>query len=305
MPIFYFDHNIYIYSLTNEDLRNKLQTLSKEKYKCIYSPAHIEEIFKASSENDSYEPREDLLSIISAVTSNQEALPQSPPNQAIIIRTENPSDCYRRVASFDSTDRVTSDSSARLKDDQMHYKPLMKEVKEYRNISNISPLKIFDYDLVKSNIDELNQNIETEINKYNMNRENLILSMIGCCKKLPDDFRFEKNRYALMINDHTQLEYTIEILFRVLNYCGYNAEKMEKTAISGTHDVSHAIYATAADYLFTTDTHFALKCQAVYSFLGIKTKILYQSNVSLASRINDLCIECSQVPFLFCSKDIP
>ena len=288
MPILYFDHNIYIYSLTNADLHNKLQTLSKEKYKCIYSPAHIEEIFKASSENDSYEPREGLLSIISAVTSNQEAFPQSPPNQAVIIRTEKPSDCYRRVARFDSTDRVTSDSSARLKDDQMHYKPLMKEVKEYRNISNISPLKIFDYDLVKSKIDELNQNIEAEINKYNLSIENLFLSMMGCCKKLPDDFRFEKNRYALMINDYTQLEYTIEILFRVLNYCGYNAEKKEKTAISDTHDVSHAIYATAADYLFTTDTHFALKCQAVYSFLGIKTKIIHCSIPDIISKIEGI-----------------
>lgn len=285
MPILYFDHNIYIYSLTNEDLRNKLKTLSKEKYKCIYSPAHIEEIFKASSENNSYESREGLLSIISAVTSNLEAFPQSPPNQAIIIRTEEPSDCYRRVARFDSTDRVASDSIARLKDDQMHYKPLMKEVKKYCNISNIPPLKIFDYDLVKSKIDELNQNIEAEINKYNLSIENLFLSMIGCCKKLPDDFCFEKNRYALMINDHTQLEYTIEILFRVLNYCGYNAEK---NAISSTHDVSHATYATAADYLFTTDTHFALKCQAVYSFLGVKTKIIHCSVPDIISKIEEI-----------------
>lgn len=285
MPILYFDHNIYIYSLTNEDLRNKLKTLSKEKYKCIYSPAHIEEIFKASSKNDSYKSRKGLLSIISAVTSNLEAFPQSPPNQAIIIRTEEPSDCYCRVARFDSTDRVASDSIARLKDDQMHYKPLMKEVKKYRNISNIPPLKIFDYDLVKSKIDELNQNIEAEINKYNLSIENLFLSMIGCCKKLPDDFRFEKNRYALMINDHTQLEYTIEILFRVLNYCGYNAEK---NAISSTHDVSHAIYATAADYLFTTDTHFALKCQAVYSFLGVKTKIIHCSVPDIISKIEEI-----------------
>jgi len=288
MPILYFDHNIYIYSLTNADLHNKLQTLSKEKYKCIYSPAHIEEIFKASSENESYEPREGLLSIISAVTSNQEAFPQSPPNQAVIIRTEKPSDCYRRVAEFDTTDRVKIDSIIRLKDDQMHYKPIMEKDKCYRNISNIPPDKIFDYDSVKSKIDALNQNIEAEINKYNLSIENLFLSMMGCCKKLPDDFRFEKNRYALMINDHTQLEYTIEILFRVLNYCGYNAEKKEKTAISGTHDVSHAIYATAADYLFTTDKHFALKCEAVYNYLGIKTRIIYCDVSNIISKIEDI-----------------
>lgn len=228
MKTVYFDHNIYIYSLSNEDLRLKLQTLSKEQYICIYSPAHIEEIFKAFSENEFYEWKENLLSIISLVTSNKEALPQSPPNKAVVIQTEKPSDCYRRVAELDSTDRVKRDSIARLKDDQMHYKPLMEDNKCYRNISNISPLQIFDYDLVKSIIDELNQNIEIEINKYNLNIENLFFSLIGCSKKLPDDFHFEKNRYALMINDHTQLEYTIEILFRILNYCGYNAEKRKK-----------------------------------------------------------------------------
>lgn len=288
MKTIYFDHNIYIYSLSNEDLRLKLQTLSKEKYICIYSPAHIEEIFKASSENESYEPREDLLSIISSVTSNKEAFPQSPPNKAVVIRTEKPSNCYHRVAEFDSTDRVRRDSIVRLKDDQMHYKPIMKKNKCYRNISNIPPDKIFDYDLVKSKIDELNHNIEAEINKYNLNLENLILSLLGCSKKLPDDFCFEKNRYALMIHDHTQLEYTIEILFRILNYCGYNAEKKEKTAISGTHDVSHAIYATAADYFFTTDKHFALKCEAVYNYLGIKTRIIYCDVSNIIGKIEDI-----------------
>ena len=170
----------------------------------------------------------------------------------------------------------------------MHYKPIMKKNKCYRNISNIPPDKIFDYDLVKSKIDELNHNIEVEINKYNLNLENLILSLLGCSKKLPDDFCFEKNRYALMIHDHTQLEYTIEILFRILNYCGYNAEKKEKTAISGTHNVSHAIYATAADYFFTTDKHFALKCEAVYNYLGIKTRIIYCDVSNIISKIEDI-----------------
>ena len=286
MSTLYFDHNIYIYSLSNEELCSKLKGLNKEKYICIYSPAHIEEIFKASSKNESYEPRKNLLSIISTVTSNKVALPQSPPNKAIEIKTESPYICYRRVAQFDTTNRVESDSVAKLKVDQMHYKPLMEEDKHYRNISNISPLVIFDQDLVKSKIDELNRNIKNEICKYNF--ENIIFSLIGVHKNLPDDFRFEKNRYDLMINDHTQLEYTIEVLFRILNYCGYNAEKKEKTAISGTHDVSHAIYATAADYLFTSDRHFAFKCEAVYNYLGIKTKIIYCNVPDIIRKIEDI-----------------
>ena len=63
-------------------------------------------------------------------------------------------------------------------------------------------------------------------------------------------------------------------MFRILNQNGYYSEKKVKTSISGTHDVSHAIYATVARWLLTADSRFYKKCEAVYTFLEVPTKVL-------------------------------
>ena len=62
---------------------------------------------------------------------------------------------------------------------------------------------------------------------------------------------------------------------RVLNYCGYIAEKNERAAVSSTHDTTHCTYGTACDGIITMDKRFARKCQAVYYYIGVTTKVLY------------------------------
>ena len=61
------------------------------------------------------------------------------------------------------------------------------------------------------------------------------------------------------------------MLFNLLNYIGYNYEKEQRKAISGTHDISHAIYATEA-----------------YSFLGAKTTVIYCKQQDIIDVWNDL-----------------
>lgn len=58
--------------------------------------------------------------------------------------------------------------------------------------------------------------------------------------------------YDELKKSHKVLESVIEILFRVLNISGYNADKEEATTISVIHDVTHAIYATKANKLFSS-----------------------------------------------------
>lgn len=102
-----------------------------------------------------------------------------------------------------------------------------------------------------------------------------MLGLLNIYKTLPDDFCLKKGNFAELEMFHTQLECTIEILFRILNYSGYCAEKNVHTSISGTHDVSHAIYATKTAALITTDLKFSKKCRAVYEFLGVKTDVVF------------------------------
>ena len=89
-----------------------------------------------------------------------------------------------------------------------------------------------------------------------------------------------------MKNSFPDLEYCIEILFRILNQNGYNAEKSEKNSASGIHDVSHAIYATKANFLLTEDKRFYKKCQAVYSYLGVPTKVVLCDDSNLIGKLH-------------------
>ena len=112
------------------------------------------------------------------------------------------------------------------------------------------------------------------VKKHNSSYENFIFKLSGIDKDLPEDLEIHQGMYSEIKNCHKVLEFVIEILFRMLNVHGYNAEKKEDTTISGIHDVSHAIYATQASKLFTVDKRFASKCKAIYYFLGVDTEVI-------------------------------
>lgn len=48
----YLDHNIYIEALENKKLRNLL-VKPTEKLQCLYSPAHMEEIYRVDADKTS------------------------------------------------------------------------------------------------------------------------------------------------------------------------------------------------------------------------------------------------------------
>lgn len=269
----YLDHNIYIEALENKKLK-KLLISPKGKLQCLYSPAHMEEIYKVEADKQSkhHSEMKQLKHLISAVSSDFEVFPG---NTGLQIIKEHPTKCYMRVKETDTRERVVNDSLIKLERDRKHYKALVEKDKHYSSISNIKPEKIWEYKLVKEYIDDLNNNIEKLIVQYNTSKDVVEFRFRGIDKRLPDDFCFQKGNYEKIQKKHNQLEYTIEMLFYVLNNVGYNYEKEPRKAISGTHDISHAIYATKADCLLTMDYRFAQKCKAVYSFLGVHTTVIY------------------------------
>ena len=46
---FYLDYNIYIYSLSDESIAQVVECLKKKSVQFFYSPAHVEEDYKAFS----------------------------------------------------------------------------------------------------------------------------------------------------------------------------------------------------------------------------------------------------------------
>ena len=100
--------------------------------------------------------------------------------------------------------------------------------KHNSSISTIEPDKIWEFPSVKVIIDEFNENREKIIGRYNNSLEVQLLELLNVDKKLPDSFCLQQGNFAMLKSSHKQLEYTIETLFRILNYSGYNAEKSEK-----------------------------------------------------------------------------
>lgn len=124
---FYLDHNIYIYSLIDKSIVSAVDLLKKSVNFC-YSPAHIEEVYKALKKGDSnyLENKKNILSQISKFTNDMEYLPSM---TSIIIKKESPFICYERIVKYDTTQRIEIDGKHKYKVDKEHYKELCDKEK--------------------------------------------------------------------------------------------------------------------------------------------------------------------------------
>ena len=97
----YLDHNIYISALNDSTLKSFLTSVDDQKAIFLYSPAHIEEIFKVLANDKSQHQVKmlDLLDLIEKVTKRRELLPTK---SKIVIKSESPQKCLERVADYDT-----------------------------------------------------------------------------------------------------------------------------------------------------------------------------------------------------------
>ena len=274
----YLDHNVFIESARNEELKIFILDVCRRKsVQILYSPAHIEEIYKVVSEPKSEHKEEQrvLLNVVDDMTNSTEILPSL---GGLVVVCEKTPDVYKRVKTNDTTEVVANDSLVRFFADTETYKRLLEQDKNNQNISNILPSDIWHYPTVKRCIDYFNS-ISGEFVKSQNESLRMLLAMCiarGLDLRLPSDFCIRFGSYENRLkHSYVELETTIELLLRILNLCGYNAEKKEKTAISSTHDTTHCIYATASDCMITMDKKFSRKCTAVYNSLGVKTQVKY------------------------------
>ena len=267
---YYLDHNIYISSLKTPDIEKIVQDFKKDKAQCVYSPAHIEEIYTAYTKNTMQykETKKKLLNQISNFTDNMEFLPST---NGIILKEESPFECYERVKKHDTIKTVKSNGRFIHQIYTKCYRQLIKMDKHNKSISNIAYDKIWNETIIVNLINELNKCMPQIVFYYNLGNAILGLDSV---KIIPKEVQIQSRIYPQLKQKHSELEFIIDILFFILNLCGYNSDKEEKKVISGTHDISHAIYATAADKFFTFDKRFAKRCQAIYYFLGVETEVI-------------------------------
>ncbi len=99
------------------------------------------------------------------------------------------------------------------------------------------------------------------------------------------------NTFAPMIPRKLPSVIRIMSASRISSNFGTLAEKELSKAISSTHYVSYAIYATVAQRFLTTDRRFFVKCSAVYYYLGIPTKIVFAERNTITVELDKLIAE--------------
>lgn len=90
------------------------------------------------------------------------------------------------------------------------------------------------------------------------------------------DEEWKRKLWSIINGDFGKIQSNISFLFDILEVVGYYPER--KTGFrSRMHDVTHAIYASQADYFIIEDKKFKKKCESVFHFLRIPTRILSYS----------------------------
>ncbi len=181
----------YIYALSDTSISHTIEELKRNHIQFLYSPTHIEEVYKALVENveEYHSTALEIIEEISSFTDNGEYLPSK---DGIVIQYEHPRTCYKRVTGFDTTDRIKMDGQVKYKVDKNHYAEMLQSDKHNQSISTVLYNQIWDQQIVKEEIINLNKNMTETIKRYNSSRDNLICMLLGANKELPENLQIEE-----------------------------------------------------------------------------------------------------------------
>lgn len=234
--------------MKNKEVKQKIDSLNNQ-YEYVYSPAYLEEV---ANIRDNEEQIKTHIQKMRELFYDREYLPTK--DRGIIKTRENPWDCFERVNSWMALTKMAE----KLNLGFFSHQPLFDTIRENAGIqtieiNNIEPEVFFQNDKIRSILEPFPEYSDFYLND---DRSSLWNSING---------------------NFTFIQRNVSKLFDLLEAIGYYPEK-EKTYTSRMHDVTHAIYATQADYFVTCDTKFYKKCKAVYSFLGVPTSVIKYSS---------------------------
>ncbi|ELY2855233.1 hypothetical protein SMC92_002269 [Cronobacter dublinensis] len=274
MIYIYLDHNVYCAYIKKENafplFSEKIDSIDKNKYIFPYSPAHIEEIAEITTANKSLEEKIEfiakLLHGISFLSGGKEIFPNLAGPTTII--TESPLSCFQRV--YETLDMT---NIAKENERQIY---AFKTKGTYENYFKEKSLIQYDKNFIHDNMRKKHRIDLAQIRE--LSEKELMNS--GPVLSLFDEFcRQRENQLSLnedfrnFRHDHNLVERKIDCYFRFLEIVGYYTEPYKKH-VSRMHDVTHAIYATRADFFITNDNNFYKKIKATYEFFKIPTLIL-------------------------------
>ncbi len=248
MKKLYLDYNIISYLRTeiNPDLTKIFEESAKEQM-VVFSPAHLEDI-AASSKRDNTNSAITTAEIeFLAKIAGKNALRPINDNE-LVVYNETPQDCYKRVIdNYEANDLAEACEALILAD--AHQNPAGNP----RETNNIAP---------------------EEVLQHILNREliamwlvsNGVINKSECAAVLSWRFEDIKNRFRVF-------EAYVNLAANLLEKIGYHREREDRSR-SRLHDVSHIIYAAYCDTFVSADKKLTKKAKAIYSLLGIHTRVL-------------------------------
>ena len=279
-------------------LKQKINNLKKNKFVFFYSPAHIEETVVIQRTEDNKVKaknyiKKQLTSIIK-ITKNNEILPS---HQEIIIKTENPNECMKRVKKDYYMNTLIAEFNMKFLQAFRDEKSYQEFFFNQNNIQKIEKFKskfseqdaLFNYlNIMKNNFllyFEKNITDSTPLfkhlqKKHNINKKelsslepNAVFLQDSVLNFIEKESIYNNEKYNIMKHSHLKIEQIITELLAVLEKIGYQSEGRNKSR-SMMHDNTHAIYATKADYFIINDNRYRKKVKAIYDFLEIPTIVL-------------------------------
>ena len=271
----YFDYNIYDGLAKG---RIHLPENYSQHFKIYVSVAHAEEFFNAADKNNSEKNNEYLEKLYALLTSelnNSGVL--NPSRHKIIYLPEDFKSTLQRIKNHDT--RLTIEHDA--KDIYEYQKTIFElfcfqdELVKYN--STLSCEEIWKRPEVTSILVNFREAVVTRNNSMFLNllrNYSLEEALLSTADGYLEPFDLEQNIFKHEPPTFNKLEYLIEFLQGVLNFCGYNRDNKTRKVKSGVYDTEHAIYASYCHYFVTNDARLAKRLNAIYYFLGLETKCL-------------------------------
>ncbi len=234
--VVYFDQNMLSDYDEQASVYEEINKL-KNSVDICYSPSHLEEINKTSTNSDVQR----LLARITELTGNLVLLPNE---KGHFFAKEEPHYGLVRVNSYPgSTDAVESLKLLSSKERALF-------------------LDKYDTELHKKVIGNNNDIFESLSDK---DFSELLFYTHSSFRNKASMKEYE---------GRGELLHAVHTLFGMLDLLSYRVDNKERTIKSSAHDIEHIIYASEADYFVTKDKKLYHRAKQIYKFLGIATIVL-------------------------------
>lgn len=238
--IIYLDQNIISEFRRDRDFSDFVLSIKEKPFQFVYSPSHIEEVFKIEEENK----RDVFLKAIRKITDDALIVRS---DSGYILAKEDPIFSLDRIKSFDGTTQIVENIKVISIQDRSRFLEKYNSDKHRKVIGGKESIFM---DLSDKDFSEL--------------------------MKFSHTYTYKEKKDFKNVKKSTDRMHAIYTLSYALDLLAYKIDKSLRTKKSSVHDIEHLIYASHANFFVTKDKNFLLRAKQIYSFLELDVAVYSQ-----------------------------